>query len=280
MVFIDRIFRLISMIQVTDVIDILIVTYVIYKIILLIKDTKAQSLIKGIVLLLVIMQVSGWIGLNTINYILKSIMEMSVFAILIVFQPEIRRMLDMVGRSRLTNSILFNFDDAVTEERTKNTIDQTCQAVMAMANAKIGALIVIEKETKIGEIISTGTLIDSEITSELIRNVFYPKAPLHDGALIIRNNRIYAAGCFLPLSQQDGISRELGTRHRAALGMSEYSDAIVVVVSEETGRISIAKDGTLIRNLTSKALSSILTKSLIPKNREENKKFKFWRWKA
>ncbi len=279
MIFIDRMFRLISMINVADIIDILIVTYVIYKIILLIKETKAQSLIKGIVLLLVIMQVSGWIGLNTINYILKSIMEMSVFALLIVFQPEIRRMLDIVGRSKLTNSAFFNFDDAVIEERINNTIDQICLAALAMSNAKIGALIVIEKETKIGEIISTGTLIDSEITSELSRNIFYPKAPLHDGALIIRNDRIYAAGCFLPLSQQDGISRELGTRHRAALGMSEYSDAIVVIVSEETGRISIAQNGTLIRNLTSNALNNILKNSLSPQKVEKDKKFKLWRWR-
>ncbi|MPM69964.1 Cyclic di-AMP synthase CdaA [bioreactor metagenome] len=189
-------------------------------------------------------------------------------------------MLDMVGRSRLTNSILFNFDDAVIEERINNTIDQVCQASVAMSNAKIGALIVIERETKIGEIISTGTMIDSEVTNELIRNVFYPKAPLHDGALIIRNNRIFAAGCFLPLSQQDGISRELGTRHRAALGMSEYSDALVVVVSEETGRISVAQNGTLIRNLTSKALGSILKNSLYKIKSDKEKKFKLWRWKA
>lgn len=279
MKFVDLVLKYINMITIVDIIDILIVAFVIYRVILLIKETRAQTLVKGILLLVVVMQLSGWFGLNTINYLLQNMMQLSVFALLVVFQPEIRRALELVGRSRLTSGDLFNFDIAVSDAKINYTIEQICQAAHSMAAAKIGALIVIEKDTKIGEIISTGTVVDAQISAELIRNIFYPKSPLHDGAVVIRNNRISAAGCFLPLSQQqDGISRELGTRHRAALGMSECSDAIIVVVSEETGKISAANNGMLIRNLTSKSLYSILYKALSPVGGEE-KKPKFWQWK-
>jgi diadenylate cyclase len=276
---IDLVLKYINMVTVVDVIDVLIVAFVIYRVILLIKETRAQTLVKGILLLVVVMQISGWFGLNTINYLLQNMMQLSVFALLVVFQPEIRRALELVGRSRLTSGDFFNFDVAVSDAKINYTIEQICQASHSMAAAKIGALIVIERDTKIGDIISTGTVVDAQISAELIRNIFYPKSPLHDGALVIRDNRISAAGCFLPLSQQqDGISRELGTRHRAALGMSESSDAIIVVVSEETGKISAANNGMLIRNLTSKSLYSILYKALSPVGDEE-KKPKFWQWR-
>jgi diadenylate cyclase len=279
MKFVDLVLKYINMVTIVDVIDILIVAFVIYRVILLIKETRAQTLVKGILLLVVVMQLSGWFGLNTINYLLQNMMQLSVFALLVVFQPEIRRALELVGRSRLTSGDLFNFDIAVSDAKINYTIEQICQAAHSMSAVKIGALIVIERDTKIGEIISTGTVVDAQISAELIRNIFYPKSPLHDGAVVIRNNRISAAGCFLPLSQQqDGISRELGTRHRAALGMSECSDAIIVVVSEETGKISAANNGMLIRNLTSKSLYSILYKALSPVGDAE-KKPKFWQWR-
>ena len=274
----DLILKYINMITIVDVVDILIVAFVIYRLILLIKETRAQTLVKGILLLIVVMQISGWIGFNTINYLLQNVMQLSIFALLVVFQPEIRRALEMVGRSRITSSDWFNFDVAVSDAKINYTIEQVCQAAHIMAAAKTGALIVIERETKIGEIISTGTVIDAQISAELIRNIFYPKSPLHDGAVVVRDNRISAAGCFLPLSQQqDGLSKELGTRHRAALGMSECSDAAVVVVSEETGKISVASNGSLIRNLTSKSLYSILFKALGREGEEEKKQW-FWPW--
>ena len=274
---IDTIIKYIQMITFVDIIDILIVSYVIYKLVLLIKETRAQTLVKGILLLLVAMQISGWLELNTINYLLQNTMQLSLFALLVVFQPEIRRALEKVGRSTFTKGGFLNFERSADRERKNRAIDQICSASQYMSAEKIGALIAIEMDTKIGEIVSTGTVINADISTDLIRNIFYPKSPLHDGAMVIRNFRVSAAGCFLPLSQQDGISRELGTRHRAALGMSECSDALIIVVSEETGRVSTAHNGTLTRNLTTKALDSILRKLLIPEEKKDRPGFRLFK---
>lgn len=270
--------KFINMMTIVDVVDILLVAFVVYKIIGMIKETRAGTLIKGILLLLVVMQLSSWLKLNTINYLLQNITQLSVFAILVVFQPEIRRLLDIVGRSRL-NMDFFGSDEMADEDVIKRSINQVCQAAQIMSINRIGALIVFERSTKIGEIIRTGTIIDAEISGELIRNIFYPKSPLHDGAMIVRNGRIVAAACFLPLSERDNIARELGTRHRAALGMSECSDAVVVIVSEETGKISVAQNGEIVRNLSIKALSAMLIKAL-SLNEQKNKERKFVLWKG
>lgn len=249
----------------TDIFDILIVAYIIYKTFRLVKETRAEQLIKGIVILLVLLQLSYTLRLNAINFIIRNAMQFGVIAILIVFQPELRRALEKMGRSRFSK--FFVFDDSIEREALENIIKQISDACEVLSKDKIGALIVIERETKIGDIIRTGINLDSYISSELLLNIFTPNAPLHDGAVVIRENRIKAAGCFLPLTQNQYLSKELGTRHRAAIGISENSDAAVVVVSEETGKISIALDGDLTRNLTIETLKKALHKVLEkPKN--------------
>jgi len=275
----DRILKVVDLISIVDVIDILLVTVAVYGLILLIKETRAATLIKGIIVLIIVLQLSSWWQLNTVNFILQNTMQLGFFALLVVFQPELRRGLELMGRSKLTSVDLFNFDAATQEAEIKSAIEQICAAVTSMSGSKTGALIAIERDTKIGDIANTGTALDARITSQIIENIFFKNTPLHDGAAIIRGVRVLAAGCFLPISQQQGISKELGTRHRAALGLSEMSDAIVIIVSEETGKISVARDGVLTRNLTPKALDTILSKELVPKRNAVKKKFKFWKVK-
>lgn len=250
--------------KINDFIDILIVAFVIYKAIKLLKETRAEQLVKGIVVLLVATQLSEWLQLNAINFILRNTMQVGVLALLVVFQPELRRALEQVGRSSLGSFL--RFDDFNSDINIKESIEQMCIAADKLAKERIGALIVIERETKIGEIIKTGTAIDARINAELLQNIFFPKSPLHDGAIVIRNNKIAAANCYLPLSQDMTISRELGTRHRAAIGISENSDAVVIVVSEETGKISVALNGDLTRNLTVENLNKALNRILIASN--------------
>ncbi len=258
------ILQFMSMITITDVIDILIVTFAVYQVIHLIKQTRAETLIKGILFLVVILQLSSWLNLITVNYILQNTMQLGFIALLIMFQPELRKALDIVGRTKFSTSTLFSFDDAIKLERRKNLAINIAQAAGDMSAEKIGALIVIERDTKLGDIVMTGTTLNAEVTSDLLKNIFFPNAPLHDGAVLIRDEKIIAAGCFLPLSQNNAINKQLGTRHRAALGMSESSDAVVVIVSEETGTISIAKDGQLTRHISAKALLSILDNTFCP----------------
>lgn len=263
-------------ISIFDVLDVLIVAYIIYKIIQLIKETRAAQLIKGIFLLLILLQLSELLKLNTINFILRNTMQLGFMAIIVVFQPELRRILERVGRSKIAR---FNPLSMETEDRTKNTlqvITNICEAIQILSQYKIGALILFEREIKLGDIINTGTQINADITSQIIVNIFYPKAPLHDGAMVIRDNKICAAGCLLPLSQNQEISKELGTRHRAALGITENSDAFVVVVSEETGKISLAKDAAMKRNLTPETLKIALIQEFLPhQNDGEKKKYRF-----
>jgi diadenylate cyclase len=267
----------IRFVSITDIIDIAIVAYVIYKAVKLIRETRAEQLIKGIVILLVATQLSGWARLNVINSILRNTMQVGVVALLVVFQPELRRALEKMGRSRFSN--IFNFEEYNLESDIVEVIEEIVKAVRAMAQSRIGSLIVIERNTKIGDIIRTGTTIDASVSSELILNIFIPNTPLHDGAIIIRDNKIKAAGCFLPLTQNQDLSKELGTRHRAALGISENSDAVVIVVSEETGKISVALNGDLTRNLTAETLNKALLKTLKPDNDKKNVK-KLLSWKG
>lgn len=251
-------------IRIIDIMDILIVAYVIYKLLMLIKETRAEQLIKGLLILVLISKLSEWARLYMLNYLLKNTFTIGVVALLIVFQPELRRALEYIGRSKLLKKSIVEILD---EERLQN-IDEIVNAVSSLSRQKIGALIVMERETGLNEIIETGIDVSGNVSSGLLINIFIPNTPLHDGAVVIRKNKIMAAGCFLPLSENKNLSKELGTRHRAALGMVEHSDALVVIVSEETGAMSVAMNGRLSRFLDSNSLKNIIKNAFISK---ENK---------
>jgi len=255
-----------------DVIDIVIVAVVVYKLFTLIKETRAEQLTKGIIMLLILAKLTEWAQLYTINWILNNAMTVGTLAILIVFQPELRRGLEYIGRSSfLTKSFL-----EIRGESLSKIVEELVDAVASLSRQKIGALIVIERQTGLNEVAETGTLIEGEVTSDLLINIFIPNTPLHDGAVIIKDDKIKAAGCFLPLTDNTGISKELGTRHRAALGISERSDSISIVVSEETGGISIAESGAISRYVDIKTLRQILLDMYKP---EENKQTFMSRWR-
>ena len=257
-------------------IDISIVTYVVYWLIVLIRDTRAYQLIKGIIVLIVATQLSEWFELRTINYILKNTMTYGVLALLVVFQPELRRALEQIGRSKFKD--LFIIEEENREDKFNKSIEEIVRAVDVLSKTFTGALIIFEKNTKMGDIIRTGIPINADITAELMVNVFTPNTPLHDGAVVVREDKVMAAACFLPLTENHDLSKELGTRHRAALGISENSDAIAVVVSEETGKISMAVNGGLTRNLNIDTLRMALVKVLIDK-KYSAKRMMLWKVK-
>lgn len=233
-------------------VDIGIIAYIIYKLMILIKETRAEQLIKGLGMLIVVTKLSEIMGLHTVYWLLKNAMTVGVIAILIIFQPELRRALEHIGRGRLFARI------EVLEEEFEKMVDEIIQAVAVLAKKRIGAIIVLEQETGLNEYIHTGTKLDSIISGGLLINIFIPNTPLHDGAVIIRKDKIAAAGCFLPLTENQNLSKELGTRHRAALGITETSDSLCVIVSEETGVISFAYEGKITRYLDTKSLKEIL----------------------
>ncbi|MDN5331095.1 MAG: diadenylate cyclase [Tepidanaerobacteraceae bacterium] len=237
-----------------DLLDIAIVAYVSYKAIQLIRGTRAVQLIRGIIVFVVFTKLSEWLGLYTINWLLKNAMTVGVIALLVVFQPELRRVLEQLGRSRFFSSSLFGLG----EEELSFLIDNLAQAAEELSKNKIGALIVLERETGLNEYIETGVKIEGYLTAELLINIFIPNTPLHDGAVIVRNDKVMAAGCYLPLTENPNLSKELGTRHRAALGVTEQSDAVAIIVSEETGVISVAREGKLSRYLDVKTLKNVL----------------------
>lgn len=237
-----------------DLLDIAIVALVSYKAIELIQGTRAVQLLKGLVVLVVSTKVSEWLGLYTINWILRNAMTVGVIALLIVFQPELRRALEQLGRGRFFSSPILGLG----EEELDRLIDYVAEAAEELSKDKIGALIVLEKEIGLNEYIETGIKIGGNVTSELLMNIFVPNTPLHDGAVVVRNDKIMAAGCYLPLTENPNLSKELGTRHRAALGITEQSDAVAIIVSEETGVISVAKEGKLSRYLDVKTLKNML----------------------
>ncbi|OQB16014.1 MAG: DNA integrity scanning protein DisA [Firmicutes bacterium ADurb.Bin193] len=274
----DYLHRLMQFVRIQDCLDILIVAYIIYKAIGLLRETRAMQLIKGIVVLLAIFQLSVWLQLSVLNYILMNTLQFGVIAMLIVFQPELRRGLEKVGRSKFGQ--ILNLTNLTSPEEITKTIDIISESVSTLSKNRIGALIVIERKTKIRDIVRTGIRIDSEISPELLVNIFVPNTPLHDGAVVVRENRIMAAACFLPLTQNQDLTLEFGTRHRAALGMSETSDAVVIVVSEETGKISIALEGSLTRNLTPASLTRALLKILIPAQKKNKQARKMLLWKG
>lgn len=264
---------------VRTVIDIGIVSYVIYKIVQLVRETRAWQLLKGLLLIIFAAKVSGILGLKAVAFILNYTIQYIALAMVVLFQPELRRGLEQIGRSRFGK--LFNFEDNNTALQTSATIEEIVKAVSHLSKSLTGALIVIERETKIGEAINSGININANITSELLINVFSHNTPLHDGAVIIRSNKLKAAACFLPLTDNPHLSKELGTRHRAALGITEVSDSLVVVVSEETGKISFAVNSGLSRNLNADMLRKALNKNLLDKKSDiRNKKLYLWRTKA
>jgi len=250
----EYISRIISGIGVVDVIDVLIVAFVIYKILGFIRETRAEQLLKGLLVLAIAAVLADQLNLNTLNWILRSAMTLGVIAIVIVFQPELRRALEVVGRSRIMKMPHMGLD----KEKAKGITGCIIKAVDYFSTNKIGALIILERQTALNDIVETGTGINAEVSSELLRNIFFEGAPLHDGAVIIRADKIFAAGCVLPLSHNNSLGMDLGTRHMAGVGITENSDSIAVIVSEETGIISVAEDGKLSRFLDIKALEKIL----------------------
>ncbi len=257
-----------------DIIDIILMTYIVYLVIKLVKETRAGQLVKGILLIIAAYIISTQIGLKSISYIIKSALDIGILALLIMFQPEIRRALEKAGRTKFGIGILGLGDSSGgTAEKWNIAIEAICDSCMDLSSTKTGALIVIERKTKLGEQIENGTILNAVPSKELFGNIFFPNTPLHDGAVIIRDGIILAAACFLPKPQKEElINKKLGSRHRAAIGMSENSDAIVIVVSEETGQISIAENGVLVRDFTRFKLNEHLRESLITKPEEQPKK--------
>ena len=245
--------------RVPDLIDILLVAYLIYKLIGVIRRTNSHTIAKGVIIVLMVLWVSDWFNLTVIHFLLSKTVEVGLLALVILFQPELRRALEKVG----SGSIISLFRGNVQVQAMDTAITQTVIACKAMSKNKTGALIVFERINKLDNQINTGTIINSDTTAELLKNVFFNKAPLHDGAVIISEGRIVAAGCMLPLSSNQNLSRDLGMRHRAGIGMSEHSDAVVAIVSEETGAISIAVDGMLKRHLSPETFEKILRNEMI-----------------
>ena len=242
------------------VLDLAIVTCIIVFFIKSIRGSRVGQLIKGIVFFVLMVAVSKLLNLRILNFILTSIMTYGVIAIIVIFQPELRRALEQLGTNKFTK--FFGIDKDIAT-KTKEDIYKVVIAVLELSKTKTGGLIVFEREIKIEDIVDTGVIINSDVSPQLLVNLFTPKTPLHDGAVIISENKIVAAACILPLASNNDISKELGTRHRAALGISKESDSIAIVVSEENGKISIAKNGTLIMDVNEEALKKILIKSLV-----------------
>lgn len=262
-----------------DIIDVGIVSYIIYKIVLLVRGTRAVQLLKGILVLIAVWAISTWFNLYTLKWLMNQMFTFGVVSILIIFQPELRRVLEQLGRGKLFARTSSLDRDVVIEQ-----IDGVMKAVQHMASRKIGALIVFERDTGVNELIESGIQMESRITSELLINIFTPNTPLHDGAVIIRGNQIMAAGCYLPLSENPFISKELGTRHRAAIGVSEVCDAISIIVSEETGQVSLALNGMIVRDINEESLISKLFEELSPKMKDNAKEratvSSFWKRKG
>ena len=251
--------------QWSDYLDILLVAYLIYRILPLIRSTSVIRVAKVIVAVLAITWLTGVLGLHTLNYLLSQLIAVGLIALVILFQPELRRMLDHLGNVKFSKLI----GAGEQKQEMDPVISQTVAACEVMSRQKIGALIVFAREHPLEEYFKTGTVIDGKVSEQLIRNIFFPKAALHDGAMIIREGRVAAAGCVLPLSESDRLSADLGTRHRAGVGMSEATDAVVVIVSEETGTISVAVGGMLKRHLAPQTLEKLLHNELCPDQGEQ-----------
>ncbi len=254
-----------------DAIDVAIVTLLLYGVIKLVRETRAGQLVKGIILLVALFLISYQFDLMMLNAILRAFLSSGIVIVVILFQPEIRKALEQVGHSKVAQSLASAMtakDKEAGRVATRKAIDGVVDATQILQQLRMGALIVFERQTKLGEIVATGTVVEAAPSSQLIANIFFNKAPLHDGAMIIREGQIYAAGCILPLTSNVNVSAELGTRHRAAMGMSENSDAVVVVVSEETGQISLAMEGKFTRNYNRLTLRQALEEALLGASEE------------
>lgn len=259
----------------TDIVEIVLLSYLLYHVMMWFKKTRAWTLFKGIIVLFVFVGLATLFQLNTILWIFKNTINVGIIAIIILFQPELRKALEELGRRNIISDVLIRDDKSVRSERVNNaTIQELISAAMDMSKNKTGALIVIEQDVALGEYESTGINVDAAISKQLILNIFEHNTPLHDGAVIIRNNRVVAATCYLPLTGRNDINKDLGTRHRAAVGISEVSDSMTLVVSEENGTISVAYQGNLHRNLDSESLRKHLTSLQISPTEAKPKRFK------
>ncbi len=247
-------------IRVWDVIDILLVSFILYRVFLLIKGTRAVQMVVGLGILLLVLIFSRWANLYTMNWLVQSFMSQIVIVILVLFQPELRRALAHMGESPLFSSL--------SPVESSKFLDEIVKAAVSLANRRIGALIVLERETDLKNIVEMGTEIDSKVSRELILSIFHPTSPLHDGAIIVQSGRVAAAGCFLPLTMSATVNKALGTRHRAAIGLTEETDAVVIVVSEETGTISLVLGGKINRDLDAVSLRRSLTKIFVTQKKK------------
>lgn len=263
----EKIGRYVMLIRPTNLLDIAIIAYLVYKLLSLVKSTRAENILKGVAIFLLALGLSSVLQLHGVNYILSHMVEWGVLALIIVFQPEIRQILEKVGSRNIKLLRVFASEEQVTE--LERAIDQTVVACTEMSKTRTGVLIVFERKIQLNDMVRSGTTLDAAVSSELLKNIFFVKAPMHDGAVIIRHGRILGAGCMLPLSKNVNLSRDLGMRHRAGIGMSENSDAVVVIVSEETGSISVALGGMLKRHLMPETLSKLLRNELMPPKQEE-----------
>lgn len=274
MQFLDMFISTIKSINAFSILDIVVVSYIFYKFYMLMHETRAEQLLKGILLIVIFIPISSLLHLSTLNWILNKTITIGVLSFIIIFQPEIRKALEHIGRSTFTDKHIFE-DEMMIEE----VITEIANAVENLSKTRTGALILMEQTTGLGDITSTGTKIDAAVSSALIENIFVVNTPLHDGATVIRNDRIAAAGCFLPLTSNGSINKQLGTRHRAGIGISEVSDAIVIIVSEETGVISLAINGNLTRYYTKERLKDILIRIIKTRSNKKTtyrEKVKSW----
>ena len=268
--FLEKIGNYLLLVRFTDILDVIIIAFLVYKLLDLVKSTRAENILKGVVIFLLALWLSEIFHLNGIAYILGNMVQVGILALIILFQPEIRQILEKLGSRNIL--LLRAFTPAQQQTELEKAIDQTVIACSEMSKTKTGVLIVFERHILLDDMVRSGTTLDAAVSSELLKNIFFVKAPMHDGAVIIRHGRILGAGCMLPLSKNVNLSRDLGMRHRAGIGMSENSDAVVVIVSEETGSISVAVGGMLKRHLMPETLSKLLRNELMPQPEEPEDK--------
>ena len=268
---VENIGKYLSLIRITDVVDMIIIAFLVYKILGLVTSTRAENILKGIVIFLLALWLSTALQLHAVSYILGHVVEWGILALIVLFQPEIRQLLEKLGSRRLPKQLYRLLQPQQTVGETEQAINQTVLACSQMSKSKTGALIVFERNTPLDDLVRSGTALDAAVNDELLKNIFFINAPMHDGAMIVRNGRILGAGCMLPLSKNTNLSRDLGMRHRAGIGISETSDAVVVIVSEETGSISVALGGMLKRHLVPETLTKLLRNELLPPEEEEQK---------
>jgi diadenylate cyclase len=266
--FLAHIQNVFSTIQFKDCIDILVVAYLIYSVLRFIKQTRAGNLLRGLVLLLVLIVLAKWLNLSAVGYLMNNVLQLSFITIIIVFQPELRSLLEKLGRINFANVLPFSRSGNAAGNRIDAAIEHVCECCDDLSKRKIGGLMVFENKTKLGDIAATGTYLHCDLSAQMLVTIFFPKTPLHDGAVFIEDFKIVSAGCLLPLSQRLEISKALGTRHRAAVGLSEISDALIVVVSEETGKISYAQNGEIHLGISLDELRNVLKNNFISDDRK------------